>query len=94
MAARKKKKPEPYISSTLGVSRRMIAPGPFHEEQAIIHDLLFRYRNLQSTLRYYDRTTGKPLADEADKLHAEAWRRIEQLPEGDLRRNLARKMYE
>lgn len=68
----------------------MIAPGPLHEERAIIHDLMMRYRHLQSTLRYYDRTTGKPIAAEAEKLRQAAWKRIEQLPEGELRVNLSR----
>lgn len=93
MAARKKK-PAPYTSDSLAATRRMIAPGPLHEEQAIIHDLLFRYRNLQSVLRHYDRSTGATIAAEAEKLHKEAWRRIEQLPEGALRSNLSRRMYE
>jgi hypothetical protein len=93
MHTRKKKQP-PYASESLAVSRRMIAPGPLHEEHAIIFDLMTRYRHLQSTLRYYDRTTGKPIADEAEKLRKEAWRRIEALPEGDLRSNLTREMYE
>ena len=87
------KKPAPYTSNSLAVSRRMIAPGPLHEEHAIIYDLMTRYRHLQSTLRLYDRTTGAPIAEEAARLHAEAWRRIEQLPEGDLRTNLSREMY-
>jgi hypothetical protein len=91
--ARKKKQP-PYASESLAVSRRMVAPGPLHEERAIIHDLMTRYRHLQSTLPYYDRTTGKPIADEAEKLRKEAWRRIEALPEGDLRSNLTRRMRE
>ena len=86
MAARRKKQ-APYMS------RRMIAPGPLHEEHAVIYDILNRYRHLQSTLRYYDRTTGKPIAAEADKLRQEAWLRIEQLPEGELRANLSREMY-
>jgi hypothetical protein len=95
MASRKtKKKQAPYTSTTLAVSRRMIAPGPLHEEQAIIHDLMTRYRHLQSTLPHYDRKTGAPIAAEAERLRQEAWRRIEQLPEGDLRKNLSRAMYE
>jgi hypothetical protein len=91
MAARKK--PARYASETLEVSRRMIAPGPLHEERAIIHDLLSRYRHLQSTLPYYDRRTGEPIAVEAEKLRKEAWRRIELLPKGELRTNLTREMY-
>jgi hypothetical protein len=88
------KKPVPYTSESLAVSRRMIVPGPFHEEHAIIYDLMTRFRHLQSTLRYYDRGTGAPIAAEATRLHKEAWRRIEQLPEGELRSNLSRRMYE
>ena len=87
------KKPAPYTSESLAVSRRMVAPGPLHEERAVIHDLLTRYQHLQSTLRYYDRGTGAPIAAEATRLHKEAWRRIEQLPEGELRTNLSRAMY-
>lgn len=93
MTARKKKS-APYTSGSLAVSRRMIAPGPLHEEQAVIYDLMTRYRHLQSTLPYYDRTTGKPIAAEAEKLRQQAWDRIEQLPEGELRANLRRRMYE
>ena len=96
MTARKrssKKRPAPYTSSSLAVSRRMVAPGPLHEEQSIIRDLLWRYRNLQSTLPYYDRKTGAPIAAEAETLRQEAWRRIESLPEGELRTNLTREMY-
>lgn len=92
MPARKKKL-SPYTSESLAVSRRMIAPGPLHEEHAVIYDLMTRYRHLQSTLRYYDRATGKPIADEAEKLRQETWRRIEALPDGDLRTNLTREMY-
>ena len=92
MAARKKKQ-APYTSESLAVSRRMVAPGPLHEEHSIIRDLMTRYRHLQSTLPYYDRKIGKPIADEAEKLRQEAWRRIEQLPEGELRTNLSREMY-
>lgn len=91
---RKKKKAAPYRSESLAVSRRMIAPGPLHEEHAIIYDLMTRYRHLQSTLPYYDRRTGEPFAAEAEKLRQEAWRRIERLPEGVLRTNLSRQMYE
>ena len=90
----RKKKPAPYTSESLEVSRRMIAPGPLHEEHAIIYDLMTRFRQLQSTLRHYDRSTGKPIAAEAEKLRKEAWKRIEALPEGDLRTNLSRRMYE
>lgn len=93
MATRKRKQ-APYASESLAVSRRMIAPGPLHEEHAIIYDLMTRYRHLQSSLRYYDRKTGAPIAAEAAKLHQETWRRIEQLPEGELRANLSRRMYE
>ena len=92
MAARRKKL-APYTSESLAVSRRMVAPGPLHEERAIIHDLVTRYRHLQSTLPYYDRKTGAPIALEAEKLRQEAWSRIAQLPEGDLRTNLSREMY-
>lgn len=88
-----KKKQAPYASESLAVSRRMIAPGPLHEEHAVIYDLMTRYRHLQSTLPYYDRKTGAPIAAEAEKLRQEAWRRIEQLPEGELRTNLSREMY-
>ena len=91
MAARKKR--APYTSESLAVSRRMIAPGPLHEEHAIIYDLMTRYRHLQSTLPYYDRKTGAPIAAEAEKLRQEAWRRIERLPEGELRTSLSREMY-
>lgn len=92
MAARKKKS-APYTSESLAVSRRMIASGPLHEEHAIIYDLMTRYRHLQSTLPYYDRKTGEPIAAEAEKLRQEAWRRIEMLPESPLRTNLTREMY-
>ena len=92
MAARKKKQ-APYTSESLAVSRRMVAPGPHHEEHAIIRDLMTRYRHLQSTLPYYDRATGAPIAAEAERLHKETWKRIEQLPEGALRTNLSREMY-
>lgn len=71
----RKKKPSPYTSESLAVSRR----GPLHEERAIIYDLMSHYRHLQSTLAYYDRSTGKPIADEAEKLRQETWRRIEAL---------------
>lgn len=91
---KKKRSPKPYTSESLAVSRRMIAPGPLHEEHAIIYDLMTRYRHLQSTLAYYDRGTGKPIAAEAEKLRQETWDRIEQLPEGELRKNLTREMYE
>lgn len=84
----------PYTSGTLAVSRRMVAPGPLHEEQSIIYDLMTRYHHLQSTLPYYDRKTGEPIAAEAEKLRKETWQRIEALPEGKLRTNLTRKMYE
>jgi hypothetical protein len=90
----RKKKPAAYTSESLAVSRRMIASGPLHEEHAIIYDLMTRYRHLQSTLPYYDRKTGEPIAAEAEKLRQEAWRRIELLPEGELRTNLTREMYE
>lgn len=93
MAVRRKKQ-APYTSESLAVSRRMVAPGPLHEEHAIIHDLLTRYRHLQSTLAYYDRKTGAPIAAEAERLRKETWKRIEQLPEGELRTNLSREMYE
>lgn len=93
-SARKKEKLAPYTSDTLAVSRRMISAGPLHEEQAIIYDLMTRFRNLESSLRYYDRATGAAIAAEAKKLRDEAWRRIEQLPKGELRTNLARRMYE
>jgi len=89
-----KKKSAPYTSDSLAVSRRMIAPGPLREEHAVIYDLMTRFRHLQSTLPYYDRKTGAPIATEAEKLRQEAWRRIEALPEGDLRKNLSRAMYE
>ena len=94
MAARKKtpKKPAPYASESLAVTRRLIAEGPFREERAIIQDLLWRYGHLQGTLRYVDRTEGKSIAEEAGKLRDEAWRRIQELPEGDLRTNLTREM--
>jgi hypothetical protein len=94
-AARKKpqKKPAPYTSESIAVSRRMVAPGPLYEERAIIHDLMWRYGHLQGTLAYYDRAAGKPIAEEAEKLRQEIWRRIEQLPEGDLRAHLTQEMY-
>jgi hypothetical protein len=92
MAAHKKKQ-APYTSESLAVSRRMIAPGPLHEEHAIIYDLMTRYRHLQSTLPYVDRKTGAPIAAEAERLRQKAWRRIEQLPKGTLRTNLERRMY-
>jgi hypothetical protein len=79
--------------ASLAVSRRMVTAGPLHEDRAIIHDLMRRYRHLNSTLKYYDRKTGKPIAAEAEKLRQEAWRRIEALPEGNLRANLSREMY-
>lgn len=92
---RKPRKPKlaPYTSESLAVTRRMIAPHPLHEEHAIISDIMTRYRHLQSTLPYYDRTAGKPIAEEAEKLRQQAWQRVEQLPEGDLRTNLSREMY-
>lgn len=95
MTARKasKKKPAPYTSSSLAVSRRMIAPGPLREERAILHDLMWRWRSLQSALPLYDRATGRPIAEEAERLRQQAWDRIEQLPAGDLRSNLTREMY-
>ena len=94
MTARKASKKLPsYTSGTLAVSRRMVAPGPLHEEQAIIHDLMTRWRHLQSTLRYYDRTTGKPIAEEAERLRQQTWDHIEALPVGELRTNLEREMY-
>ena len=86
------KKAAPYTSESLAVSRRMVASGPLHEERAILHDLLWRYGHLQSTLRYVDRTEGKSIAEEAAKLRDEAWRRIQELPEGDLRTNLTREL--
>ncbi len=92
MAIRKKKQ-APYASESFAVSKRMVAPGPLHEEHAIIYDLMTRYQHLQSTLRYYDRKTGAPIAAEAEHLRKETWRRIEQLPEGELRTNLSREMY-
>jgi len=94
MATRKapQKKPAPYSSESLAVSRRMVAPGPLYEERAIIHDLMWRYGHLQGTLRYLDRTEGKPVAEEAEKLREEAWRRIQALPDGDLRTNLTREL--
>jgi hypothetical protein len=76
------------------VTRRSIAPHPLREEHAIIEDLMKRWRHLQSTLAYYDHATGEPIAAEAEKLRQEAWRRIELLPEGPLRTNLTREMYE
>jgi len=93
MAAKKTNKPAPYTSPSLAVSRRMIATHPLHEEHAIIYDIMTRKRHLDMTLKYHDRGTGKYIADEAAKLHAEAWKRIEQLPEGELRTNLEREMY-
>lgn len=87
-----KKSAAPYTSESLAVSRRMVALGPLYEERAIIHDLIWRYGHLQGTLRYLDRSEGKPVAEEAEKLRQEAWRRIEELPEGDLRTNLTREL--
>lgn len=69
-----------------------MAEGPFREERAIIHDLIWRDGHLQGTLRYVDRAEGKSIADEAEKLRQEAWRRIQALPEGDLRANLTREL--
>ena len=95
MQARKRirKKAAPYTSESLAVSRRMVAAGPLHEERAIIHDLIWRYGHLQGTLRYVDRSEGKTIAEEAEKLRQEAWRRIQELPEGDLRTNLTRELH-
>jgi len=94
MAARRKtpKKAAPYTSESLAVTRRLMAEGPFREERAIIHDLIWRYGHLQGTLRYLDRTEGKSVAEEAEKLREEAWRRIQELPAGDLRTNLTREL--
>lgn len=75
------------------MTRRLIAPGPFHEEHAIILDLMTRWRSLASTLRYYDRKTGKPIAEEAERYRVQAWNRIERLPASELRSNLEREMY-
>ena len=94
MPRKKTKKLPPYTSSTLAVSRRMIAPGPLHEEHAVIYDLMNRWHHLSSTLALYDRKTGEPIAAEAEKLRKAAWERIERLPEGTLRTNLTRQMYE
>ena len=76
-----RKKLPPYTSDTLAVSRRMVGAGPHHEEQSIIYDLTWRYKNLKSTLAYYDRTQGKAIAEEANKLADEARRRIEAYPD-------------
>lgn len=81
----------PYTSSTIATSRKMIARGPHHEAHAIIYDLMTRASDLESTLRYYDRTTGKAIADQALALRDEAQRRIKQLPAGDLRDNLTQR---
>lgn len=89
-----KKKPKPYASESLAVSRRMVAPGPLHEERSIIYDLMTRFRHLQSTLPYYDRKTGEPIAAAAETLRQETWRRIKALPQGELRTNLTREMYQ
>lgn len=81
----------PYTSSTLATSRRMLAPGPHHEAHAIIYDLMTRASHLEATLRYYDRSTGKGIADQALALRHEAQRRIKRLPAGELRDNLTRR---
>jgi hypothetical protein len=93
-AKRKQKVPAPYTSSSLEVSRKMVAPGPLHEEQSIIHDLIWRYKGLQSSLPYYDRTTGKPIAEEAERLRKEAWQRIEKLPDAKMREAYVRSLYQ
>ena len=88
------KRPAPsYTSDTLAASRRMVAPGPDHEELAVIHDLSWRYRNLQSQLRYYDRRTGEPIAKEAEVMRKEAERRIALLPDADLRERMTAHLY-
>ncbi len=89
----RKPRAKPYTSSTLDVSRRMIAPGPHHEATAVIYDLMHRAVTLESSLPYYDRTTGKPIAEQAREFRAEARRRIERLPRGELRTNLERENY-
>jgi hypothetical protein len=90
--AAKKKKAVPYTSESLAVTRRLMAPGPLLEERAIINDLIWRYGHLQGTLRYVDRSEGEAIAKESHKLRDEAWRRIQELPEGDLRTNLTREL--
>jgi hypothetical protein len=91
-ASARKKKSAPYTSESLAVTRRLMAPGPFLEERAIINDLIWRYGHLQGTLRYVDRSEGEAIAKESHKLRDEAWRRIQELPEGDLRTNLTREL--
>jgi hypothetical protein len=87
-------KKAPHSEPTRAVSRHMIAvSGTLHEQHAIIKDLMARYQKLVSTLPNQDRKTSSPIAMEATQLHKEAWRRIEQLPEGPLRDNFMRKMY-
>jgi hypothetical protein len=93
-AGKRKKKSAAYWSDTIEVSRKMIAPGPHHEEHAVIYDLMHRARNREQLLPHYDRKTGEPIAQEANRLREEAQRRIEALPDGDLRRNLTRRNWD
>ena len=92
MTRGRSRKTDAYTSSSLAVSRRMISPGEHFEERAIIHDLMSRFRSLESSLGYYDHATGRSIAAEASKLRAQAWERIERLPVGQLRSNLSREM--
>jgi hypothetical protein len=88
------KKPRPYSSSTFEVSKRMLAPGQsYFEEQAIVYDLISRIGSLKSTLPYYDRTMGKPIADEIAELRREAMKRLEDLPEGAMRQRYEREIW-
>lgn len=87
------KRPIPYTSDTLAVSRRMVASGPDHAQLAVIHDLTWRYHNRQSQLRHYDRRTGEPIAKEAEDLRKKAERRIALLPDAGLRERLTRELY-
>ncbi len=78
----------PYTSSSLAVSRRMLAPNQEHfEEQAILHDIKSRYRHIQGVLPHYHRSTpaSKELAREAEDLVKEWHDRVEALPNGELK---------
>lgn len=96
MAAKRRatKKPAAYWSDTIEVSRKMIAPGPHHEEHAVIYDLMTRARSREQVLPHYDRKTGEPILQEANKLREEAQRRIDALPDGELRKILARRNWD
>jgi len=81
MTKARTKRPAPYTSDTLATSRKMVADGPLHEERAVIRDLMWRRKSLTQALPHYDRKTGKPLAEQAQKLREETQRRIDALPE-------------